>query len=247
MTQLSYKHPPITEAVIEIRFATPLDPVGVDTVSEKFGSHYPQHQRVENLKFAVQLPAGQTDTPTITSDREAGHRRSSSDMTELLVLRRSAFVVSQLAPYPGWDEFFRRFVRDWKVWKSVIGFRTISRLGVRYINRIDIPVSGSVVEHETFLNVYPKLPDILGLVGAYAVQAVLRIEDIGCKLTLNSAVVPAPILDHASFIIDQDIAKEVDLPQSDNDIYELLNEIRVRKNNVFEACISDRARELFHR
>ena len=78
-------------------------------------------------------------------------------------------------------------------------------------------------------------------------QAVLRIEDIGCKLTLNSAVVPAPILDHASFIIDQDIAKEVDLPQSDNDIYELLNEIRVRKNNVFEACISDRARELFHR
>ena len=128
-----------------------------------------------------------------------------------------------------------------------MGFQTLGRLGVRYINRIDIPVSGSVVEHETFLNVYPKLPDILGLVGAYAVQAVLRIEDIGCKLTLNSAVVPAPILDHASFIIDQDIAKEVDLPQSDNDIYELLNEIRVRKNNVFEACISDRARELFHR
>lgn len=224
-----------------------MDSAGVDKVSDKFGSHYPQHQRVENLMVAVQLPAGQTDTPTTEIDRQVGHRRSSSDMTELLVLWRSALVVSQLAPYPGWDEFFRRFVRDWKVWKRVMGFQTIARLGVRYINRIDIPLSGHVVEHETFLNVYPKLPDILGPVGAYAVQVVLPIEDIGCKLTLNSAVVPAPILDHASFVIDQDIAKEVDLPQSDKAIYELLNEIRVRKNNVFEACISNRARELFQR
>jgi len=79
------------------------------------------------------------------------------------------------------------------------------------------------------------------------VQAVLPVVDIGCKLTLNSAAVPAPILDHASFVIDQDIAKEVDPPQSDEAIYELLNQIRVRKNNVFEACISNRARELFQR
>ncbi|MBI5910036.1 MAG: TIGR04255 family protein [Betaproteobacteria bacterium] len=247
MTQPSYKHPPITEAVIEISFAMPMDSSEVDKVSNKFRSHYPQNQKVQNVKVAVRLPAGQKETPKAKFNREAGHRRSSSDMTELLVLWRSAFVVSQLAPYPGWDAFFQRFVRDWKVWKRVMGFQPIGRLGVRYINRIDLPLSGHVVEHETFLNVYPKLPDILGPVGAYAVQAVLPIEDIGCRLTLNSAVVPAPILGHASFVIDQDIAKEVDLPQSDEAIYELLNEIRVRKNNVFEACISDRARELFQR
>lgn len=219
----------------------------VDRANDKFSSHYPQHQSVENVKVALQLPLGQKDSPTAEFDREVGHRRSSSDMTELLVLWRSAFVLSQLAPYPGWDELFQRFVRDWKVWKRVMGFQTISRLGVRYINRIDIPQSGSVVEHETFLNVYPKLPDAFGPVGAYAVQAVLPIEEIRCKLTLNSAVVPAPILGHASFVIDQDIAREVDPPQSDEAIYDLLNEIRVRKNNVFEACISDRARELFQR
>ena len=226
-----------------------MDSAEFDKVSDKFGSHYPQHQRVESVKVAVLLPAGQKDIPKAEFDREVGHWRSSSDMTQLLVLWRSAFVVSQLAPYPGWDAFFQRFVRDWKVWRRVMGFRTISRIGVRYINRIDIPVSGPVVEHETFLNVYPKLPDIdiLGSVEAYAVQAVLPIEDIGCRLTLNSAVVPAPILGHVYFVIDQDIAKEIDPPQRDKAIYELLNEIRVRKNNVFEACISDRARELFQR
>jgi uncharacterized protein (TIGR04255 family) len=224
-----------------------MDAAGIEKVNDKFGSHYPQHQRVENLKLEVQLSAGQTDAPATAIDREGGYRRSSSDMTQLLVLWRSAFVVSQLAPYPGWDEFIQRFSRDWKVWKRVMGFQTISRLGVRYINRIDIPLSGDVVEHEAFLNVYPRLPDVLGPVGAYAVQAVLPLEEIGCKLTLNSAVVPAPILGHASFVIDQDIAREVDLPQSDKGIYELLKKIRVRKNQVFEACVSNRARELFQR
>jgi uncharacterized protein (TIGR04255 family) len=82
---------------------------------------------------------------------------------------------------------------------------------------------------------------------AYAVQAVLPLADIGCKLTLNSAAVPSPILDHSSFLFDQDIAREIDPPQSDEAIYDLLNEIRVQKNKFFEACITDRARALFNR
>ena len=34
-------------------------------------------------------------------------------------------------------------------------------------------------------------------------------------------------------------------PQNDDAVYELINRIRVAKNRVFEACITDRARELF--
>ena len=78
----------------------------------------------------------------------------------------------------------------------------------------------------------------------YAVQAQLHIADIGCDLTLNSSVVPSPLLGHRSFVIDQDIGKD-NPPQNDDGIYNLLNQIRVTKNRVFEACITDRARELF--
>lgn len=247
MTQ-PYKHPPITEAVIAINFSTPMEANDVEKASEKLASDYPQHQNVENVKLSVQLPSGQDDRPTTEYyDREVGHRRASPDMTELVVLWRSAFVISQLAPYPGWEIFFQRFVRDWTIWKRVMGFHQINRVGVRYINRIDIPVSGPTVEHEAFLNVYPKLPDTLGPIGPYAVQAVSALDDIGCSLILNSAMVPSPILNHASFVIDQDIVKEINPPQSDEAIYELLNVIRERKNKVFEDCIRDPARELFQK
>ena len=244
MTQLSYKHAPITEAVIEIKIDSALNQAEVEKATTKFRTHYPQDQRVENVTLALLIDAKPGGDPKTWVDRNIGHRRSSLDLTQLLVLFPSSLMVSQLAPYPGWDQFYRRFCRDWRIWKKAVGFKTVSRIGVRYINRIDIPMLEKNVEHETYLNVYPKLPDIISHVGAYAVQAVSSFEDIGCKLTLNSAVVPAPILDHASFIVDQNIAREIDPPQSDKAIFQLLNEIRMKKNAVFEACVTDRARAL---
>ena len=70
-------------------------------------------------------------------------------------------------------------------------------------------------------------------------------EDLECMLTINSAAVPAPILNYASFVIDQDISRETNIPQKDDDIFALIQKIRVRKNEVFESCVTDRARALF--
>lgn len=240
--QPPYAKAPITEAVIEIKFKSAVDAAVIEKVRQKLMSHYPQHQNVESINVAVQL---QRDAPATKVDRAPGHRLASVDMTELLLLWESSFLISQLAPYPGWDSFLHRFTRDWTVWQRVMGYREISRVGVRFVNRIDIPASGPVVAHEAFLNVYPQLPEVFSTVNAYAVQAVVPLQDIGCNLTINSAAVPSPILGHSSFLFDQDIAREIDPPQSDEAIIDLLNRIRIQKNNVFEACITDRARELF--
>lgn len=245
MAQSSYKSAPITEAVIELKFSEPIDWSAIEKVSAKLVGEYPQNQNIQTFNVHVSLEGNESPSAAVLP--QLGHRRASIDMTELLVLTSAAFVSSQLAPYPGWNAFYERFVRDWKVWKRVVGFKEISRIGVRYINRIDIPISGPIVEFENYLNVYAKIPDVLGPVGGYAAQAVLPQADIGCTLRLNSAVVPSPILDHMSILFDQDIAKEVDPPQSDGDISDLLNRIRVKKNEVFEACITDRARELFQK
>jgi uncharacterized protein (TIGR04255 family) len=150
----------------------------------------------------------------------------------------------QLAPYPGWDQFFGRFCRDWEAWKNSVGYRKIIRVGVRYINRIDIPTDEPVLYEEQFLNVYPHIPEVLGPMMQYALQTQLSLTDIGCILTLNSSVVPSPLIGHRSFVIDLDIGKDSP-PQNDDAIYELINRIRIAKNRVFEACITDRARELF--
>ncbi len=246
MSEQPYKQPPITEAVIEIRFATPNDDAVIAKASGDFKSHYPREDAATNVAVQLYLPTGPEIKTTAQTLEKKGRRRSSTDQTQLLLLWPDNFVVSQLAPYPGWDAFFERFRRDWEIWKRAIGYRKIGRIGVRYINRIDIPLSGPLLEHEQFLNVYAHLPESLGPVSSYAVQAQLPLQEIGCKLTLNSGIVPSPVLRHVSFVFDQDIANDETPPQNDGGIYNLLNEIRVEKNVVFETCVTDKARRLFN-
>ena len=246
MSEQAYKQPPITEAVIEIRFATPNDDATIAKASGDFKSHYPQEDAATNVAIQLYLPTGMEIKTMAQTLEKKGRRRSSMDQTQLVLLWPDNFVISQLAPYPGWDAFFERFRRDWEIWKRGIGYKKISRIGVRYINRIDIPLSGPLLEYERFLNIYAYLPESLGPVSSYAVQAQLPLQEIGCKLTLSSGLVPSPVLRHVSFVFDQDIAKEETPPQNDDEIYNLLNEIRVKKNIVFETCVTDEARRLFN-
>ncbi len=246
VSEQPYKQPPITEAVIEIRFATPADDPAVAKASADFKSYYPQEELITNVGVQLYLPSSPQIKTKAQTVEKRGRRRSSLDQTQLLLLWPENFVISQLAPYPGWDAFFDRFRRDWEMWKRAIGYRKISRVGVRYLNRIDIPLSGPLIQHEHFLNIYPNIPEFLGPMSSYAVQAQLPLQDVGCNLTLNSGLVPSPVLSHASFLFDQDIAKEESPPQNDEGLYRLLNQIRIKKNTVFEACVTDKARELFN-
>ena len=247
MQDQPYKRPPITEAVIEIRFAAPpIEAADLDKASRSLASSYPLQQPVKSFGVAVGIPPGPEDRPTAQISEEIGHRLSSQDLSEILLLWPFAIVVSQLAPYPGWDSFFGRFVRDWTSWKKIVGFRRLSRVGVRFINRIDIPVTNGIIEESEYMSVYPALPAALGPITGYGVQIQSPIRDVvGCNLVINSAAVPSPLLGHSSFVLDLDISREVNTPQKDDEIYKLLNQIRDKKNEVFEACFTDKAKELF--
>ncbi len=243
-----YVRPPITEAVIGLTFADTIDNKTLETVSKQFAGHYPAHQAVKNVEFHFDLTegAGKKHEAVATQSEVHGHKRSTPDMSEIVLVLPTSLVVSQLAPYPSWDVFFKRFLRDWRIWKRSVKHRVIKRIGVRYINRIDIPVDGLIVNHELYLSVYPKVPELLSPLNAFVVQTISGFDDIKCRLTLNSAVVESPVLNRQSFSLDLDIAREVEVPQKDKDIFALLESMRVKKNLVFESCITERARtELF--
>jgi uncharacterized protein (TIGR04255 family) len=228
--------------VIEIRFAAPIDSAALDKISSSFKLLYPREELLRNIQVQLNIPLG--IPPSAQTTEQMGYRRSSVDQTHIILLMPNSFVISQLPPYPGWDEFFGRFRENWNDCKKARGYRKIARIGVRYINRIDVPMSDPILYEQDYLAVYPHIPEVLGPMMQYAVQTQLPISEIEGILTLNSSVVESPLLGHKSFIVDQDIGKD-NPPQSDDGIYGLLNQIREIKNRVFEACITDRARELF--
>ncbi|MHB1513939.1 MAG: TIGR04255 family protein [Acidiferrobacter sp.] len=244
MTQAQqYSKPPITEAVISILFEDPIGESELLSLQKALSRHYAHSQPIKNLH--VKLQAGGGADLDINQEHEAGSRFSSPDMTELLILFPKSFTVSQLPPYPGWDTVFARFCRDWRILRKRLGFKTVQRVGVRYINRVDIPVEGGILAHEQYLNVFPRVTAEFGPLNAYSVQAQIYMQDLKAHLIINSASVPSPLIGYVSFIIDQDIGRVIDVPQKDDEIFNLISQVRHRKNAVFESCITEKARGLF--
>jgi len=66
-----------------------------------------------------------------------------------------------------------------------------------------------------------------------------------CLLIINEALVPRTSPDFICVILDFDLFRLQIWPADDDEIWRFLEELRYRKNAVFEASITDKARRLF--
>lgn len=238
----AYPYPPITEAIIEVRFEAETSDDERRKLSGKLAEYYPFESMHVNKGVHVDV-----DKQTAQFKPESTvFRRSANDETELAVFGPENFLISQLGIYPGWNTFFGRFERDWALWRRLMKYRKISRIGVRFINRIDVPKEGTSARHEDYLSVYAHMPDEVKTIGAYALQVQVPLPEINCLGIINSASVPSPLPGFAAFMLDIDIGRNIDVPQKDSDIFDMLNEMRGVKNSLFEASIKDAAREKFY-
>ena len=93
LSATSYDHPPITEAVIGINFANPISDSDLGSALKKFRTIYPSYNAVKNLNVAVEIAKDDNKKPTANVNHHIGHRLSSADMTQILMLWPNSFTV----------------------------------------------------------------------------------------------------------------------------------------------------------
>lgn len=238
-----YRNPPVAEAVIEVRFEQPIAGSRVEQAANKIRTLYSFFDPVDTVEFQIDPSKQQANV----SKNYHGFRLSSIDRDELVIVRQESLIWSRLAPYTGWQALEERAKRDWALWKKTVGFSKLGRLGVRFINRIDVQSeAGTTTRIENYLRVHPTIPeDVFPPMSNYAMQIVTGagVENFG--ITINSGSIPSPLIGYVSFALDLDLYRDVDLPMRDNEIWELLSQMRDMKNRAFEACITDNSRRMF--
>ncbi len=132
----------------------------------------------------------------------------------------------------------------------------MTRIGLRYINRIDIPLADltkkvngrPVLRMEDYLRFYPQFPeDVFGPSNYIAAQQRFEIGADDCIGLLNLVSAPPALLNHMSLVLDLDISREKSVPQNYDALWELIERMRHHKNRLFETVITDRSRALFQR
>ena len=155
------------------------------------------------------------------------------------------FTFSRLSPYERWDKFREEAKRLWDIYRSVFKPTMLRRLAVRYINRIDIPLKDRSVDLKHFLRTFPEVsPAMTQDITNCFMQLELPQDDLGAVLQLTEAVIPPVKPDTLSVVLDIDLYREQDTPCDEKEIWEFFERLRTRKNEIFEACITDRTRKL---
>lgn len=243
-TQKHYSRAPITEALIDIQAQLPQG-IKLDVLAQVYSrihTEYPKREEV--LMVQGQMIVGESVGAT-ASQSQIGYVVFSSDQKQILQMRLDGFTFSRVAPYDCWEAFRDEAIKLWSIYQSLTHPEAITRLSVRYINRLDIPLPvGDLKEYlRTFPEVSSDLPQ--GLSG-YFMQIQIPQEDLAAMLVLNQAIVSPPTPGFVSVLLDLDLFRERDIPNNEIMLWDILEQMHDRKNKAFEACITERTRELIN-
>lgn len=241
-----YPKAPIVEAVIDIhvRFETEATLELFDGFQQAVADRFPTKLFINQVQVGmaadadhVHVQSGQTKT---------GLRLQSVQNDRVLQIQKHSFTFSHLPPYSDWDTFRREARELWTVFLEQCRPVEISRVAVRFVNRIVIPHER--IELEDYFNLYPKFP--LGIpqdVSGMFMQFLMPQPDLdsGALAVINMAIEPPATPQAMGVLLDFDVYCQTSFPPGGEDVWNYLDRLRERKNLLFEASITDMTRGLF--
>jgi uncharacterized protein (TIGR04255 family) len=172
---------------------------------------------------------------------------TSADGTHIVQLHPDRVALSRLPPYLGWDLFIDEFQRVLSSASAIRKGRQLSRIGVRFINRIDVPLDDDgMFDHSAYITLgLVPLPIEHGPLAVMSFSTATVLEGGRFGLALNCGKGVSPLVGHGSVTVDIEVFNQVNLPKTQQAIWGQINEIRAWKNRVFEGALTERARKLF--
>lgn len=237
-----YSRAPLTEALLDIRVELPSE-VGLSSLAKvQVGQEDDYPKREACFIVHGQMSVG-SEVGASAKQTSNGYRLISKDNRQIFQVRLDGFTFNRLAPYETWESFRDEARRLWNIYRSIAGPKNITRIAVRYINKLDLPLP--FTDFKDYLRTVPEVsPGMSQGLSGYFMQLQLPQVDLNAMVILNQALIPPPAPNMVSVLLDIDLYGESDLPSDEQGLWERFELFRIRKNKVFEACITDRVRRM---
>jgi uncharacterized protein (TIGR04255 family) len=238
-----YDKAPIKEAIIDIQVENSLllTLANFENLEISPPAGYAERQKVVMGHLQGRLEAGVL-TATAKQD-QMGYAFVGGAGKNIVQFRVNGFTFSRLAPYQTWEQLRNEAKALWDSYRQIVGTLPVVRVGLRYVNQLDLPIS--MRDFRDFIRLYPEVSsDLPQQLTGFFVQVQIPQDDLGAMLILNEAMVPPSRPDVASVVLDIDVFKQGLKMELDNDVWDVLEALRLRKNLIFEGCITNNTREL---
>ncbi len=241
-----YLRAPLTEAVIQFDVPANTGVIAQQDVVNRLSKYYPHSANLASFEVLIDGTGGTAKL----AQQSIGFRLSTDDQADIALVFPNGLATARLAPYQGWESLRDRARANWTEWRRATSLRQVSRIGVRYVNRLDVPIEGEggSISLARFLEFRPQVPSIGGErpFAGYLQQVTLPTGSALWSVTITSALVtPPPLLKHVSLLLDIDLFRTAEIPGNEDEFWTITDCARSLKNRIFESCITDEARKLF--
>lgn len=237
------KNAPITEALIDIRVKLPskFEAEKIRSIYDSIKTLYPEEQEQKVSEVKLEPKAG--GLVKSSGAKIHGYRYISSDKKQILQTRLDGFTFSRLHPYIKWEDLRDEAFKLWELYKDITSPESITRVAVRYINNLNIPMP--IRDFEDYLTAPPIVPSELPQrISSFLTRFVIPDPSIGANAIITQALEQLDT-DTAPIILDIDVFKFQPKGIEEKDAWETIEKLRHFKNKVFFNSITDSLKETY--
>jgi uncharacterized protein (TIGR04255 family) len=240
----TFPNAPIAEAVLDIRaeLSEDVQLEDLESFQNDIIERFPEKKKRTSYEGGFQFSEDGISTLP-TNRKDIGYRFGSPTEKKVVQARLDGFSFNKLRPYESWSLFCKEGQELWDLYSKMYIPIKITRIALRYINRMEIPLPMNDFEDYilTFPQIAPKLPQ--GIAN-FIMQLVIPNKEIEASAMITLAMEEIKD-DKLPLIFDIDVSKGAVYMDNKDEVWSAFNDLRVFKNEIFFDSITDKTKELF--
>jgi len=242
-----YENPPITEVVCEFRFEleNAFDPKVVDLFFDEIKDKFPKKKKRQLYQAEFKIDAKEKKQELSSKIVREFDQFFSDDEKALVQLDKGRLSIHKLKPYSSWREFYPLINLDFNSYIKNIKIRSIQRIGLRYINNFEIPLSS--LDIEQYFNLRPILAGGLPQdLASFMVGTIFVFENGRDNMKVQFLDRPAAGSNKTKFVLDMDYFLLKSGSVLANEADEWIANAHKKIEDVFEKALTDKTKQFFN-
>lgn len=238
---------PIVEALLDVAvtFSSPVELSRLEAFHEDVRSEYPG--KLPRAKWHGEIQVGEAHVQQAVRRGAEGFMFKSRDAHRILQARQDGFAFNWLTPYESWEALRDEARKHWERYRETFRPEAVTRLGLRYINRIELPLP-----FKDFREFIKTAPDIAAGVPQGLSALFMRLEvphpERGLLAIITETLEPTVEKEAKKWVpilFDIDVVRSATFEPSSPAMWETFEQMRKYKNEIFFASVTEKAKEMF--
>lgn len=235
-------HPPLREAIIDLRIADQLPASFVEKIAGQPLVGFEAAIPIWHGKYTFQVGIDQPSGPGTTGGTKEryGWRYLTTDGSRVAQFRRDGATFSVLRDYTNWEEAKTKARTLWTQYCEWGSPTEVSRLAVRYINVLDVPVG---MDFDLYLAAGPRIPpELPQVLNGFTHRVVVPFSTDGTTAIVTQAM-ELPSGTSVPVVLDIDAYYTCKLEADSPIVWSEFDRLRDIKNHIFFSSVTERALE----